>query len=72
MCEFHVIGKLNYKEKSDLQITLIINANNLTWHEVKDFEKSGSNAQIPLVFSPYQRRIHFFEPVAKRFKEINR
>ncbi|RNA05830.1 hypothetical protein BpHYR1_002079, partial [Brachionus plicatilis] len=49
---------------------IIIHANNLTWHEIKDNEKSGSNAQMQSVFSTHQRRIHFFEPVAKRFKEI--
>ncbi|RNA23245.1 hypothetical protein BpHYR1_019536 [Brachionus plicatilis] len=66
-----LIGKLKNKNKSDLQITFIIYANNLTWHGIKDNEKSGSNAQIPSVFSPHQRRINFFEPGAKRFKEIN-
>ncbi|RMZ94520.1 hypothetical protein BpHYR1_051174 [Brachionus plicatilis] len=30
--------------------------------KIKYNEKSGSNAQIPSLFSPHQRRIHFFEP----------
>ncbi|RNA43212.1 hypothetical protein BpHYR1_018668 [Brachionus plicatilis] len=77
MRELHL--KMSFENKvkcflmnlNQLLILIVIYANNSTWHEVKDKEKSGSNAQIPSVLSPNQRRIHFLEPVAKRFKEIN-
>ncbi|RNA34048.1 hypothetical protein BpHYR1_007103 [Brachionus plicatilis] len=71
MCKSQIlslIGKLKNKKKSDLQITLIIYANNLTWHEVKDNEKKWIKCSNPIGVFTSPKKDSFFRTCSKAFQ----